>query len=424
MRSRHTAAIALAAILVITACGGDGEESATEDATTVTGAAASAEPTGDATAASAEPTGDATGEVSAGATAGATGGDCTLDEPVPVGVVFSLTEGAAVYGQSQEAAVRLAADELNAAGGVTYELVIEDDASDPSPGITAFEKLINQDGVSAIIGPTLSNTAFSTDPVAQNAEVVVLGVSNTAEGVTEMGDFVFRDSLTEGQVIPQTIEASKEELGLERVAVLYGDDDAFTESGYQVFAQALADNDIEITTEQTFAKGDTDFSAQLTEAGNTDPDALVVSALAEEAALILTQAADLGLDIPVIGGNGFNSPALIDNAGDAAEGVIVGAAWNSAADDQISQDFKAAYEEATGNAPDQFAAQAYTGMKLVDAAVRSACSSDPTAIRDAMAGLSGMPTALGEFSFTESRDADHPAVVQVVEGGEFTVLGG
>lgn len=407
MRSSHPAAIVLATVLVLTACSSDSDESGTEGPATDVGAATSAESTA-----------GAPDEASTGAT------DCTLDEPVKVGAVFSLTEGAAVYGQSQEAAVRLAADELNAAGGVTYELVIEDDASDPSPGITAFEKLINQDGVSAIIGPTLSNTAFSTDPVAQDAGVVVLGVSNTAEGVTDMGDFVFRDSLTEGQVIPQTIEAAKQALGLEKVAVLYGDDDAFTESGYQVFAQALQDNDIEVTTEQTFAKGDTDFSAQLTEAGNTDPDALVVSALAEEAALILTQAADLGLDLPVIGGNGFNSPALIENAGDAAEGVIVGAAWNSAADDQLSQDFKVAYEEATGNAPDQFAAQAFTGMALVDAAVRSACSSEPAAIRDAMAALSGVPTVLGEFSFTETRDADHPAVVQVVEGGEFTVLAG
>lgn len=411
MRSSPMAAIVLATVLVLAACSSDSDESTTEGPATDAGAATSAEPTA-----------GATGEASTGATAGAT--DCMLDEPVKVGVVFSLTEGAAVYGQSQEAAVRLAADELNAAGGVTYELVIEDDASDPSPGITAFEKLINQDGVSAIIGPTLSNTAFSTDPVAQDAGVVVLGVSNTAEGVTDMGDFVFRDSLTEGQVIPQTIEAAKQALGLEKVAVLYGDDDAFTESGYQVFTQALQDSDIEVTTEQTFAKGDTDFSAQLTEAGNTDPDALVVSALAEEAALILTQAADLGLDIPVIGGNGLNSPALIENAGDAAEGVIVGAAWNSAADDQLSQDFKVAYEEATGNAPDQFAAQAFTGMTLVDAAVRSACSSEPAAIRDAMAALSGVPTVLGEFSFTENRDADHPAVVQVVEGGEFTVLDG
>jgi branched-chain amino acid transport system substrate-binding protein len=349
-------------------------------------------------------------------------GDCSLEEPVPVGVVFSQTGGAAVYGATQLNGAQLAADQQNAQGGVTYELVVEDDASEPAQGITAFEQLINAGEVSVIIGPTLSNTAFSTDPIAQDAGVPVLGVSNTAEGVTEIGDFIFRDSLTEQQVIPQTVAAAKDEFGLERVAVLYGDDDAFTQSGYEVFAQALGESDIEVATTQTFAKGDTDFSAQLTEARGADPDALVVSALAEEAALILTQAADLGLDVPVVGGNGFNSPALAENAGEAAEGTVVGAAWNSAAQNPQTEEFISAYQEAYGSAPDQFAAQAYAGMNIVAEAVETACSADRDAIRDAMSQISGLPTVLGEFSFTENRDADHPAVVQIVRDGEFQVL--
>lgn len=400
----HPFAVLLVLALLAAACGGGGAEDAAE-----------------ATATDMAADGDATTQPEASDAAAS--GDCSLDEPVPVGVVFSQTAGAAVYGATQLNGVRLAADQLNAEGGITYELIVEDDASDPAQGITAFEKLINQDNVSVIIGPTLSNTAFSTDPIAQDAGVPVLGVSNTAEGVTDIGDFVFRDSLTEGQVIPQTVAVAKDELGLQKVAVLYGDDDAFTQSGYDVFAQALEDNGIEVSTTQTFAKGDTDFSAQLTEARKTDPDALVVSALAEEAALILSQAADLGLDVPVIGGNGFNSPALISNAGDAAEGTIVGAAWNSAAENPETADFISAYEEAVGGAPDQFAAQAYAGMNIVAEAVRTACSADPAEIRDAMAGISGLPTVLGDFSFTESRDADHPAVVQIVRDGEFQVLG-
>ncbi|MBA2731192.1 MAG: ABC transporter substrate-binding protein, partial [Euzebyaceae bacterium] len=141
-------------------------------------------------------------------TASQAAGDCTLDEPVKVGVVFSQIGPAAVYGESQLAGVELAVEEQNAEGGVTYELVVEDDASDPAQGIPAFEKLINQDEASVIIGPTLSNTAFSTDPVAQDAGVPVLGVSNTAEGITEIGDYIWRNSLTEQQVIPQTIEAA------------------------------------------------------------------------------------------------------------------------------------------------------------------------------------------------------------------------
>ncbi len=139
--------------------------------------------------------GDASGQTrgSSRPPAGGSGADCTLDDPVKVGVVFSQTEGAAVYGATQLNGVQLAEKDIEQSGEISYELIVEDDASDPAQGITAFEKLINADKVSVIIGPTLSNTAFSTDPVAQDAGVPVLGVSNTAEGITDIGDFVFRN---------------------------------------------------------------------------------------------------------------------------------------------------------------------------------------------------------------------------------------
>jgi branched-chain amino acid transport system substrate-binding protein len=413
-RLRWIAVLAMAA-LVLGACGDDAGTAPDDAATDTT-------TTGEATDGATDEATDDAAATDDGTETAATDVDCTLDEPVQLGAVFSQTGGAAVYGGSQRNGVQLAADEQNEEGGVTYEVIFEDDASDPAQGITAFEKLINQDQVPVIIGPTLSNTAFSTDPIAQEAGVPVLGVSNTAAGITDIGDYVFRDSLTEGQVIPQTIEAAASSFELGNVAVLYGDDDSFTVSGYEVFVEALEEQGIETATTQTFAKGDTDFAPQLTAARDADPDALVVSALAEEAALIIGQARDLGLDVPIIGGNGFNSPAIIEQAGEDAEGVIVGAAWNSAAADPVTEEFIAAYEEAFGGQPDQFAAQAYAGMNLVATAVEQACSAEPDAIRDALAGISGMETVLGEFSFTEGRDADHPAVVQIVQDGSFQVL--
>ena len=411
MRRRTLLAAVAAIAMTATACGGGGGTSGENGSESTSPSEQASTPAGS----------ESTSAAGGGSEQAA--GDCTLDQPVKVGVVFSQTGGAAVYGQTQTNGVKLAADQLNnAGGGVTYQLQVEDDASKPESGIPAFEKLINQDKVSVIIGPTLSNTAFSTDPVAQENEVPVLGVSNTAQGITDMGEYVFRDSLTEGQVIPQTIKAAKEKFGLAKVAVLYGSDDAFTESGYQVFKKALEDEGVEIATTQTFAKGDTDFSAQLTEAKNASPDALVVSALAEEGALILSQARDLGLDVPVIGGNGFNSPAIIKNAGDAAEGTVVGAAWNSASDTPNNQQFIDAFKSAYGDAPDQFAAQAYAGMNIVAHAVEKACSAEPKAIRDALADFGELDTVLGTFTFTDNRDANHPAVVQIVKDGEFQIL--
>lgn len=349
------------------------------------------------------------------------GADCVIDSPVPVGAALSLTGAAASYGESQQRGLELAAEHLEENDGVTYELTIEDDATDPRQGITVFEGFV-EDGASVIIGPTLSNGAFQAQPIAQEGSVPVLAISNTASGITEQGDYIFRDSLTEAQVIPRTVATAKEAYDLEQVVVMYSNDDAFTESGYEVFVSALEEQEIEVLETLTFAKADTDFRALLTEAQAAEPDAIVVSGLIEAAIPLVTQARELGIEVPIIGGNGFNNPALMSDAGDAAEGVVVGAAWNSASDNPENADFLAAYEEAYDARPDQFAAQAYTGLMLVDLAVRTNCSGERDDIQEGLAGISEVPTVLGTLSINEARDAEHEAVVQVVQDGEFTVL--
>ena len=345
-----------------------------------------------------------------------------------IGFAFSMTGGAAVYGETQKNGARLAIDEINAAAGedgIKISPIFDDDASQPQQGINVFNKFINADRVALIIGPTLSNTAQVTDRIAQQAGVPVLGVSNTAKGITDIGDYVFRNSLIELVVIPNTIRAAKEKLGIKKVAVLYGNDDAFTKSGYDAFKKALTDSGIEILSEQTFAKGDRDFSPQLTQIKSLNPDALVVSALVEEASGIVSQGRQLGIpqNVPIIGGNGFNSPSLIKNAGAAAEGVVVGAAWNVSSTAAPNRNFVEAFTRKYGIPPDQFAAQAYTGVYIVYEAIKKAGSGDDRkAIRDALAQIRNFDSVLGRFSFTETRDADHLPVVQMVKEGKFAVF--
>ncbi|MCZ2820368.1 ABC transporter substrate-binding protein [Modestobacter sp. VKM Ac-2977] len=390
MRTKlHTVAAAGAAVVVLASCSsGDG---------------------GGDSAASGGLTGEGSGE------------SCTIEGEVPIGAVLSLTGAAASYGESQQRGLELAAAELAEQDGVTYDLTIEDDQTDPRQAITLFDQFVSDDA-SLIIGPTLSNAAVQADPIAQDAGVPVLGISNTAAGVTEIGDYIFRDSLTEQAVIPQTIAQATEQFGLEDVVVMYSNDDAFTESGYEAFTAALEDEGVNVSETITFSKSDTDFRALLTQAQESDPDALVVSGLIEAAVPLVTQARELGIDVPIIGGNGFNNPQLMADAGEAAEGVIVGAAWNSSSDNPENQAFLEAYEAEYGAQPDQFAAQAYTGLKLVDQAVRANCSAERDDIQEALGQIENLPTVLGEFSIDENRDADHPAVVQVVQNGEFAVL--
>lgn len=361
------------------------------------------------------------GSTDAGALTGTGSGDsCVIDSPVTIGAALSLTGGAASYGESQRMGLELALEEL-ADNGIEYNLAIEDDGSEPRQAISVMEDFVKK-GASGVLGPTLSNTAFQAMPVAQDAGLPVMGISTTATGVTDMGEFVFRDSLTEAQVIPQTIAAAVATEGVERVVVMYSNDDAFTESGYEVMAEALEDQGIEIIDTLTFSAADTDFRSLLTAAKDENPDALIVSALIEAAIPLVTQARELGIDQPIIGGNGFNNPKLMSDGGSAAEGVIVGAAWNSASSTPENQAFLAAFEAKFGSQPDQFAAQAYAGLKIYDAAIRSECSAERSVLRDSLANIDAVSTPLGDVTFNEQRDAEHPAVVQIVKNGQFTVL--
>jgi branched-chain amino acid transport system substrate-binding protein len=187
--------------------------------------------------------------------------------------------------------------------------------------------------------------------------------------------------------------------------------------------KSLQDNGIQITSEQTFTKGDKEFSAQLTVIRGTNPDALFVSGLVDEGVGIVTQARRLGMEKTlIVGGNGFNSPALMKGADQAAEGVIVGAAWNSASTNPKSQDFIKNYKAKFNSEPDQFAAQAYAGAYIMAEGIKNAKTvTDRQALRDGLEKVSNLDTVLGAFSFTPGRDAQHPAVVQIVRNGVFAV---
>jgi branched-chain amino acid transport system substrate-binding protein len=342
-----------------------------------------------------------------------------------LGACISLTGPAAPYGAQQKAGLLAAVDELNRSGflpGVKLELVIEDDASTKEQGIAVFQRLIAKEKVAAIIGPTLANTATAADPLAQAAKVPVVAVSNTPpKGITDIGDYVWRVSLHEGQVIPGALKRAQARLGFKTAGVLYGNDDAFTQAGYGVMKDALAGLGVKVLGTQTFAKPDRDYNAQLTALVGQKPDILVVSALVENAIGIVTQARQLGYTGPILGGNGFNSAKLIQNAGPAAEGVLVGTAWNRVSADPANQAFQKLMA-ARGAEPDQFCAQAYAGVLVVAQAVK--LQGGKVGREDVKAGLArvkDLDTPLGKFSFLGSRDAGHEPALQVVKDGKFQI---
>jgi branched-chain amino acid transport system substrate-binding protein len=344
---------------------------------------------------------------------------------VKIGAALSMTGPAAAYGAQQKAGILAAIERVNASGalkGIRLEAVVEDDASTKEQGLAVFQRFINRDKVVAIIGPTLSNTAYATDPLAQAAGVPVVAVSNTApKGITDIGDWIWRVSLTEGQVIPGALKAAQAKLGFKSAGVLYGNDDAFTQGGYGVMQAALQAMGVNVVGTQTFAKPDRDYSAQLTALLGQKPDILVVSALVENASGIVAQARQLGWQGPVLGGNGFNSPKLIDNAGKAAEGVLVGTAWNKVSDAKANQDYLALMKT-KGHEPDQFCTQAYVGVAVVAEAIRLSGQATREGVKAGFLKLKDLDTPLGTFSFKPNRDGEHAPAVQVVKDGKFQIL--
>jgi branched-chain amino acid transport system substrate-binding protein len=345
---------------------------------------------------------------------------------VKIGAAFSLTGNAAAYGAQQKAGVLLAVDEINKSGklpGITLEAVVEDDGTNPQQGIQVFDRFINRDKVSAILGPTLSTLAEAADPRAQEQKTPVVAVSNTKpNAITTIGDYIWRVSLTEAQVIPSAIEIARGKLGFKTAGLLYGNDDAFTKAGYDVMKATLEKQGVQILGTQTFSTKDRDFNAQLTALKNLKPDILFVSALVEQAGSIAVQARQLGYTGPIMGGNGFNSTKFIQLGGPAAEGVLVGTAWNRVSPDPVNLAFIKAMQ-ARGTDPDQFCAQAYTGVLVIAEAIKLAGNKGGRDdIKAGFAKVKDLPTPLGKFSFLPSRDGNHAAAVQVVKGGKFEIM--
>ncbi|MBO9650618.1 MAG: ABC transporter substrate-binding protein [Variovorax sp.] len=354
-----------------------------------------------------------------------------------IGVAEALSGGAAQYGTAIRNGFELAVAEINAAGGINgnkIELVVADEQGKKEEAINVFKKLIFQDKVLMVFGPTLSNSAQAADPIAQAAKTVAFGTSNTADGITSIGDHIFRNSVTEADVLPETIKTAVKNAGIKKVAVLYGNDDVFTKSGYDNFKKALDDLKIPVTATETFAKGDVDFKAQLTKIKASGADAIVLSALLAEGAPIMVQARQLGLNVPIIGGNGMNSVKIFELAKGQSDNLYVGSPWSSSNATPENTKFIKAYTDKFKMAPDQFAAQAYDAMYIAAQALKNVkvsgdLAADRAAVREALPAVKHTG-ATGAFQFRRANDksgkpagydAQQLPIVSVTKGSEFVI---
>ncbi|OGR39787.1 MAG: branched-chain amino acid ABC transporter substrate-binding protein [Desulfovibrionales bacterium GWA2_65_9] len=294
-------------------------------------------------------------------------------KPIPIGVAVATTSNIALFGEEQVNGAKIAEAYFNAQGGVNgtpIKLVFQDTAGDEAGAVNAFQSLITAKVV-GIVGPTLSQQAFAADPLAERAKVPVVGPSNTAKGIPQIGEYIGRISAPMTVVAPISLKkALAINPKIKNVAVLYAQNDAFSTSETGVFQEAIKALNLKTVALQKFQTTDTDFTTLVTAVLGARADLVVISGLAADSGNLVKQLRQFGYKGLIVGGNGLNSPNMFPVCGSLCEGILVAQAYSPMAETPVNKDFVKKFTEAYKKAPAQFSAQAFTAVQAMVEALR------------------------------------------------------
>lgn len=339
-----------------------------------------------------------------------------------IGFLNGVSGSVASYGLAEKEGFDLAVEELNREGKIHFDVEMVDTKGNVQQCVSAAQKMIADKKV-LVVGPLISGEYKAVGPLFQQAKIPLLGAATTAEGLIEIGDYMFRNCVPESQNIPQTVQKTHKLLGYKTVAVLYSNNNEHQVSAYKTFVKALEAEGVATVETETFADKDTDFSAQLTKIQAANPDAVVVAGYYQEGGLILKKMREMGMNQPVLGDNGFVSPELVKIAGAAADNVYVSSMWSADRASQATKDFVKHFKEKYHHDPDNFAACAYVSVKLAAKAMEDAgTTTDAKKIRDALANVKNFESAVGPMNFNNSGDPEVDLVLLKVEGGQYVTL--
>ena len=350
-------------------------------------------------------------------------GSASANEIV-IGHFASLTGDTATFGTSADEGAQLAKDEINAAGGVLgkqIKLITEDDRSQSGDARNAVQKLINRDKVVALLGEISSGRSIAAAPIAQKAKIPMLSPGSTNPKVTQEGDYIFRACFIDPFQGEAMARFAMETLGKKRFAILFANNSDYSVGLKDYVKQAVLAAGGEVVAEESYAeKSDKDFSGQLTKIKGANPEAMFVTGYYTEAGLVASQARSLGLDVPLIGGDGWDSPVLVESGGAAIEGNYFTNHYSPDEERPEVKKFVDAYKaKYGGKVPDAMAVLGYDAMRLMADAIGRAGSTDGQKIRDALAATKGFPGAAGAITINADRNADKPIVIVQVKGGQF-----
>lgn len=352
-------------------------------------------------------------------TAGGT--DASSSDTILIGGFFSLTGSTATFGQTTTAGINLAIDEINAAGGVNgKKLVIKiyDNQGKTQETGTVVKRLITEDKVVAVVGEVASTQSLAAAPICQQSGVPMVSPSSTNPQVTQVGDMIFRVCFIDPDQGYAGAKFAYENLNARKVAVLYDQKQAYSVGLKNNFEQWFKKLGGVITSSQAYSGGDSDFSAQLTSIRDTQPDAVYVPGYYTDVGSLAIQARRLGIKVPLLGGDGWESPKLAEIGGEAIEGGYYTNHYAPEDDRPESVAFVEAYRKRYNEMPGALGALGYDAIKILADAMGRAKSLGGKDLAAALAATKQFQGVTGEITIDKDRNASKSMVIIEIKNGK------
>lgn len=347
------------------------------------------------------------------------------ENEIVVGEYASLTGKEAAFGNSSHNGTLLAIDEINSKGGLLgkkLRLVTEDTQSKPGESATVVQKLLSRDGVVAVLGEVASGRSLEAARICQDAKVPMISPSSTNPEVTKKGDYVFRVCFIDPFQGTVMAKFAKDTLKISKVAILSDASAAYSVGLADFFKQGFEAAGGKIVAEPKYTSGDKDFKAQLTAIKAANPEGIFVPGYYTEAGLIVSQARQLGIEVPLFGGDGWEAPQLLEIGGKALEGCYFSTHFSPEVGDPLAVKFVADYEKRFGAKPDAMAALGYDSALILAEAITKAGSTEGPKLRDALAATKDFKAVTGNITIDADRNASKSAVILAVKDGQFKYL--
>ncbi|MDD2736933.1 MAG: ABC transporter substrate-binding protein [Desulfuromonadaceae bacterium] len=331
-----------------------------------------------------------------------------------------------MFGKPTLEGMKMAADDINAAGGILgkkIEIVEADNRGDKQEGASVTQKLISRDNVIAIVGDPTTGITKVAAPIAQKAGVLLISAGATGPGVVENGDFIFRNTLLDSVAIPACIDYFANDLKYKKVAIITSDNNDYSVGFSQTFRDAAKGKGITIVADEKIKDGDKDFSGQITNIKAKKPDVIFFSGYYTEGALIMKEARKQGVKANMFGGDGLFSPEFIKLGGSAVEGSMSALGFSpEQASPETAKFIEAFSKKFAGQVPGLFEAQGYDGVTMIADAIKRANSVDPKVFKDAMAATKNFQGVSGTITIRPGREPiKTPLCLLAVKDGKFAL---